>query len=89
MLALLLNCCLSIVGGGYLYVGQWQKAIAYMLISYLVLVPLAIATLGVTFILNIAVRLLIMTDAYMQAKALQEGKTIGQWTFFEAVKEQE
>ena len=86
MLALTLNCCLSIVGGGYLYLGQWQKALAYVLISIFVLAPLLVATAGLSFILNISLHPIIIIDAYMQAKALREGKRIGHWTFFSDAK---
>lgn len=66
-----------IPGGGWGYLGlrQWGKAI----IAIVIYLPVAIITWGPG-----AVLLSIFTaiDAYLQAKQLDAGRTIGKWTFF-------
>ena len=68
MVALLLNCCFGFFGIGYFYIGQMQKAIVMIVLSLI----------GVGFVVWIVA----IFDAYMQAKILQDGGAIGQWTFF-------
>lgn len=62
-------------GWGYLALKQWGKGIVALL-SY---VPLFFLTWGPGAIL---LSIVTAIDAYFQAKQLDAGRAIGQWTFF-------
>ena len=62
-------------GWGYLFLRQWAKAI----IAIVIYVPVAIITWGPGAVL---LSIITAIDAYLQAKQLDAGRTIGQFTFF-------
>ena len=68
-------------GISYFVVGQWQKGISTLAV-WLCLLVVAVLTCGFGTILFVPVHIAIVIDAYMQAKALQEGHAVGQWSFF-------
>jgi hypothetical protein len=85
--ALLFNVFFASVG--YFIIGQWQKGIAAS-IAFIVELALAFgiglvaAGCGVCIVvpLSMAFHAVLSADCYLQAKALQVGHPIGQWTFF-------
>lgn len=62
-------------GVGYLYLGQWKKAVVAV-VAALVFGPL---TFGVAAVVLAALNAL---DGLMQARLQQCGATLGDWTFF-------
>ena len=83
VVALILNLCIGFVG--YFYIGQWQKALAYLgfiIISFV----LSIVTLGITSIITGPIGFIIwivaVIDVFMQAKIMEEGGSVKHWTFF-------
>lgn len=85
--ALLLNVFFVCVG--YFLIGQWQKGAvaAFLFVVALVgavLVSAVTAGCGscVVIPLYIAFHAFLVVDCYLQATALQSGKAVGQWTFF-------
>jgi hypothetical protein len=85
--ALLLNIFFASVG--YFIIGQWQKGLAAT-IAFLVelvlafVVGLVMAGCGVLVVipLSLAFHAVLSVDVYLQAKVLQSGRAIAQWTFF-------
>ncbi|MGN6184594.1 MAG: hypothetical protein ACTHQM_13175 [Thermoanaerobaculia bacterium] len=66
---------LLLFGGiGYWILGQKQKAIVAIVLFFVVAWPTCFSASGL-------IALICAVDGYMQAKALEEGRTIGQWTF--------
>jgi len=85
--ALLFNVFFASVG--YFIIGQWQKGIAASAAFILELalafgIGLVAQGCGVCIVipLSMAFHAVLSADCYLQAKALQVGKPIGQWTFF-------
>ena len=85
--ALLLNIFFASVG--YFVIGQWQKGVAATAAFILELilafgVGLVAAGCGVCIVipLSMAFHAALSVDCYLQAKVLQAGKPIDQWTFF-------
>jgi hypothetical protein len=85
--ALLFNVFFASVG--YFIIGQWQKGIAASIAFILELamafgIGLVAQGCGVCIVipLSMAFHAVLSADCYLQAKALQLGKPIGQWTFF-------
>jgi uncharacterized membrane protein YjjP (DUF1212 family) len=68
-------------GIAYLIFGQWQKGIA-AIAAWVCLFAITLLTCGIGAILFFPFVVVVVIDAYMQAKLLKEGQTIGQWTFF-------
>ena len=78
---LVLVVALFLGGVAYFIIGQWQKGVAAVAVWLCALV-LVFVTCGVGILLYLPLLVAIAFDAYMQAKALQAGHPIGQWTFF-------
>jgi hypothetical protein len=77
-----LVCVLNLLvagGVGSIIIGQKVKGI----VAIVVCLALAIPTCGAGSLLVAAVA---AVDGYMQAMLLKEGKSIGQWTFFQQAK---
>jgi TM2 domain-containing membrane protein YozV/ribosomal protein L40E len=70
----ILSGCL-ITGLGQLLLGQAGKGIAFMLGS----IVLGVMTFGISFVITLP---FCGIDAYLIAKKLKEGKTVGQWECF-------
>jgi TRAP-type C4-dicarboxylate transport system permease small subunit len=83
--ALIIQICCGWAGFfgclGYFYIGQWQKALAFIVANMLIL-PLTIITMGLFGPLGLILWVLSIIDVYMQAKQLQMGKALKHWTFF-------
>lgn len=77
----ILVIALFLGGISYFVLGQWQKGLAGMAV-WVCGVVLSVLTCGIGSILMIPVVVLLVIDAYSQAKALKDGHPIGQWTFF-------
>jgi hypothetical protein len=85
--ALLLNIFFASVG--YFIIGQWQKGVAAT-IAFLVelllafVIGIVLSGCGVLIVvpLSLAFHAVLSVDVYLQAKVLQAGRAIGQWTFF-------
>ena len=76
----ILICVLNLllVGGvGYLVMGQKMKGIVAIVAWLVLLVPPSCGTLSAV------VAVLAAVDGYLQAQQLQQGKTLGQWTWFQ------
>ncbi|MDG6223959.1 MAG: hypothetical protein QCI82_00420 [Candidatus Thermoplasmatota archaeon] len=84
--ALVIQLCIGWVSFfgclGYFYIGQWQKALAFIL-AQLIITPLTIITMGMVGPLNLVLYVVSVVDVYMQAKQLKRGRAIGHWTFFD------
>ena len=85
--ALLLNVFFASVG--YFILGQWQKGIAATIAFLVELVAafgigLLLAGCGVLIVipLSLAFHAFLCVDVYLQARVLQSGRPIGQWTMF-------
>ncbi len=76
----ILVLALFLGGIAYFVLGQWQKGLAGMAV-WVSGVILSIITCGIGAILMFPVVVLLVVDAYSQAKVLKEGRPIGQWTF--------
>lgn len=75
ILVLVLN--LLVAGGvGYIILGQKTKGIVAIVAWCLLLLPPSCGTLSGLIALLAAI------DGYLQAQQLQQGKPVGQWTFF-------
>ncbi len=85
--ALLLNVFFASVG--YFILGQWQKGVVAT-IAFLVELVLAfgigllLAGCGVLIVipLSLAFHAVLCVDVYLQARVLQSGRPIAQWTIF-------
>ena len=76
---LVLVLALFFNGVAYFLIGQWQKGIAAIALW---LCTLALIFFCVGIFLYIPLVAAVAIDAYMQAQALKDGHSIGQWTFF-------
>jgi hypothetical protein len=65
----------------YFLYGQVQKGIGGIVL-YVALLILSILTCGVLAVLFTPLHVLVIVDAYMQAKLLKDGRAIRQWTYF-------
>lgn len=79
VMALLSGCCLA--GLGQIVLGQVGKGLVMMLVSVLV----AVITMGFGALLMWP---MMAIDAYMVAKRLQEGDSVGLWEFFPGRRQQ-
>lgn len=85
--ALMLNIFFASVG--YFIIGQIQKGIAAT-VAFLVelvfafIIGLLLPGCGVAIVipLSLVFHAILSVDVYLQAKVLQSGKPIAQWTFF-------
>lgn len=66
-------------GIAYFLYGQWQKAIVALAVT----ISMVVLTCGLLSFLVWVIHLVVMFDAYFQAKHLKEGRAIRQWTFFD------
>lgn len=89
MLAMVLNIIGTIVGFlgiGYLYIGQWQKALVAMFGFWVLIgVTAFLITVCVGFFLIpvcIAFAVATVIDVQQQTTLLAAGRTLGQWTMF-------
>jgi hypothetical protein len=76
----ILVCILNLLvlgGVGYIIMGQKTKGIIAMIAWLVLLVPPSCGTLSGV------VAVLAAVDGYLQAQQLQQGKPIGQWTWFQ------
>jgi len=76
----ILICVLNllVVGGvGYIIMGQKTKGIVAIVAWLVLLIPPSCGTLSA------AVAIFAAVDGYLQAQQLQQGKTLGQWTWFQ------
>ena len=76
----ILICVLNLLvlgGVGYLIMGQKMKGIIAMVAWVILLVPPSCGTLSGVVAVVAAI------DGYLQAQQLQQGKPIGQWTWFQ------
>jgi TM2 domain-containing membrane protein YozV len=74
ILVLILNL-LGGGGGGYLLIGQKTKGILAIVLFLAIGIPTCFAASGLLAFVT-------AVDGYMQAKSLEEGHAIAQWTFF-------
>ena len=65
----------------YFLYGQIQKGIG-AIVLYIALIVISVLTCGVGAALFAPAHVLIIVDAYMQAKLLKDGRAIRQWSFF-------
>jgi hypothetical protein len=74
----ILVCVLNLLlgGVGYLVLGQKAKGITAIVACAILLLPPSCGTLSGVVAAFSAI------DGYMQAEVLQNGKAIGQWTWF-------
>lgn len=77
----ILILALFLGGVSYFVLGQWQKGLTGVAI-WVCGVVLSVLTCGIGSVLMIPVVVLLVIDAYSQARLLKDGHTIGQWTFF-------
>ena len=77
----ILVLALFLGGISYVVLGQWQKGLAGIAV-WVCGVVLSVLTCGIGSILMLPVAVLLVIDAYSQAKTLREGRPIGHWTFF-------
>lgn len=76
----ILICVLNLLvlgGVGYIIMGQKTKGIVAIIAWLVALVPPSCGTLSGVIAVLAAV------DGYLQAQQLQQGKSIGQWTWFQ------
>jgi hypothetical protein len=76
----ILICVLNLLvlgGVGYIIMGQKMKGIIAIVAWLILLVPPSCGTLSGV------VAVVAATDGYLQAQQLQQGKPIGQWTWFQ------
>lgn len=76
----ILICVLNLLllgGVGYIVMGQKTKGIVAIIAWVVLLVPPSCGTLSAV------VAVLAAVDGYLQAQLLQQGKTLGQWTWFQ------
>lgn len=76
--AMWLSCLL--VGAGQMYLGQVAKGIIILVVG--ILLSLLTEEAGAGGIGGIIVLIIAMSDAYKQGKKMENGESIGQWTFF-------
>jgi hypothetical protein len=74
ILILILNLLLG-GGGGSILMGQKPKGIVMIVVFLVVAFPTCFAASGLVALFG-------AIDGYMQARALEAGHAIGQWTFF-------
>lgn len=77
----ILILALFLGGIAYFVLGQWQKGLSAIAL-WIGGIIFALVTCGVGAMLFFPVAVLIVVDAYMQARILKDGQPIGQWTFF-------
>ncbi len=76
----ILVCILNLLvlgGVGYIIMGQKTKGIIAMVAWLILLVPPSCGSLSAVVAVVAAI------DGYLQAQQLQQGKPIGQWTWFQ------
>ncbi len=76
----ILICILNLLvlgGVGYIVMGQKTKGIVAIIAWLVLLVPPSCGTLSG------AVAILAAVDGYLQAEQLKQGKSLGQWTWFQ------
>ena len=85
--ALLLNIFFASVG--YFIIGQWQKGVAAtvaFIVELILAFGIGLVSAGcgtcIVIPLSLAFHAVLSVDVYLQAKVLQAGRPIGQWTFF-------
>jgi hypothetical protein len=79
----ILICVLNllVLGGlGYFMIGQKTKGIVAVVAWLVLLAPPSCGSLSGVLAIVAAI------DGYFQAQALQQGKPVGQWTFFQQTK---
>jgi hypothetical protein len=79
----ILVCILNLLvlgGVGYIIIGQKTKGIIAIVAWLILLVPPSCGTLSA------AVAIFGAIDGYLQSMQLKEGKSIGQWTWFQQTK---
>ena len=98
IVALLLQFLLGNFGLGYFYIGQHEKGIACIAFTFFIVIGWVmggiLTAIFIGFFCLIPLTIIAsafppftIIDVYLQIKNLNEGKKIGQWTFFNQVEE--